>query len=115
MNCRRWPTISVCSAVSSCRYRAVMPAGICWFCNGRRKVNREEIPVGKVLAIANQKGGDGKTCSMVNLGDSLAATMRKVLLIDLDHQGNAAMGIGVDKSQLERAVYDVLTVRCTLA
>jgi chromosome partitioning protein len=70
--------------------------------------------VGKVLAIANQKGGVGKTTTTVNLAASLAATKRKVLLIDLDPQGNATMGSGIDKSQLENSVYDVLTGRCSL-
>ena len=70
--------------------------------------------MGKVLAIANQKGGVGKTTTSVNLAASLAATKRRVLLIDLDPQGNATMGSGIDKSQLERSVYDVLTDRCSL-
>ena len=70
--------------------------------------------MGKVLAIANQKGGVGKTTTTVNLAASLAATRRKVLLIDLDPQGNATMGSGIDKAQLEHSVYDVLTDRCSL-
>lgn len=71
--------------------------------------------MGKVLAIANQKGGVGKTTTTVNLAASLAATKRKVLLIDLDPQGNATMGSGVDKSQLENSVYDVLTGQRSIA
>lgn len=62
----------------------------------------------RVLAIANQKGGVGKTTTSVNLAASLAATKRKTLLIDLDPQGNATMGSGVDKRELEYSSYDVL-------
>jgi chromosome partitioning protein len=69
----------------------------------------------KVFAIANQKGGVGKTTTCVNLAASLVATKRRVLLIDLDPQGNATMGSGVDKLALEHSVYDVLTGECDLA
>lgn len=61
-----------------------------------------------VLAITNQKGGVGKTTTTVNLAASLAATKRRVLLIDLDPQGNATMGSGINKSDLEASIYDVL-------
>ena len=65
--------------------------------------------MGKVLAIANQKGGVGKTTTSVNLAASLTATLKKVLLIDLDAQGNATMGSGIDKSGLDISIYDLMT------
>ncbi|MFB8830463.1 ParA family protein [Azotobacter sp. CWF10] len=69
----------------------------------------------KVLAIANQKGGVAKTTTCINLAASLVATRRRVLLIDLDPQGNATTGSGVDKLSLEHSVYDVLTGDCSFA
>ena len=60
-----------------------------------------------VFAVVNQKGGVGKTTTSVNLAASLTAMHRRVLLIDLDAQGNATMGVGVDKHILERSIYDV--------
>ncbi len=68
----------------------------------------------KIFCIANQKGGVGKTTTSVNLAAGLAKLGQRVLLVDLDPQGNATMGSGVDKRKLETSVYDVLLEGATI-
>jgi chromosome partitioning protein len=69
----------------------------------------------RIFCIANQKGGVGKTTTCVNLAAGLAKVGQRVLLVDLDPQGNATMGSGVDKRKLEASVYDVLLESATVA
>lgn len=67
-----------------------------------------------VIALANQKGGVGKTTTSINLGAALAQAGKRVLLVDIDPQGNATSGLGVDKSTLTMDVYDVLIQEATV-
>ena len=62
----------------------------------------------KIISVVNQKGGVGKTTTVVNLGSSLAAANKKTLLIDFDPQGNATSGVGIDKNSLESTIYNCI-------
>lgn len=70
--------------------------------------------MGRVIAITNQKGGVGKTTTAINLAACLAEADQKCLLVDFDPQGNATSGVGIEKSQLEKTVYELLVGECEI-
>ena len=72
-------------------------------------------PLPRVIALANQKGGVGKTTTAINLGTALAAIGEEVLIVDLDPQGNASTGLGIDRKSRLRSTYDVLVGQSSLA
>ena len=70
--------------------------------------------MGKIIAIANQKGGVGKTTTSINLSAALAEEGKRILVVDIDPQGNCTSGFGIDKNNQENTVYELLLDDCSI-
>lgn len=79
------------------------------------KFRKKQVKAPRILTLANQKGGVGKTTTAINLGTALAAVEENVLIVDLDPQGNASTGLGLDKSKRKISTYDVMMGRKSLS
>ena len=78
------------------------------------KISYNGVGMGKVVSFSNQKGGVGKTTSCVNISAQIANKGKKVLMIDMDPQGNATSGLGIQKSKIKKTIYDVIIGKCDI-